>query len=122
MKHIILSILLLLATPAYAVTLQPGQFLSSIDAAQIDTIILKYDRDENGIQVLTTVVVKVFLYKAGTVVAQQAIELPITQFSAQSVTNLTNFGQVILDKYLQAKGLVKSCQINSRLMNKLVPG
>ena len=106
-KYILALAFIFITTSVYAVPLQPGQFLSSIDAAQIDTILLKYDRDENGIQVLTTVVIKVFLYKAGTVVAQQAIELPVTQFPTQSITNLTNFGQVILDKYLQAKGLVK---------------
>ena len=106
-KYILVLAFIFITTPIQAVTLQPGQFLSSIDAAQIDTILIKYARDENGIQTLASVVVKVFLYKAGTVVAQQAIELPITKFPAQSVTDLTNFGQVILDKYLQAKGLVK---------------
>lgn len=102
MKQIIVLLLLLLINCASAratsITPQP---LISIDAVQIERIQLIY----NEVGSITSVLIRVLLFKSGTQVVQQAIEVPITAFSDATITNLNTFAATLLTKYLAAKGI-----------------
>ena len=106
MKYIILSMLLLLAMPVYAVTLQPGQSLVPVNEVQLNNIQLIYETVD-GQQVLTHAVVRVSLYKDGTLITTQNLNVLVSSFPANVVTNLNSFGTAILNKYLQSRNLVQ---------------
>ena len=107
LKYILVLVVLLITIPVYAVTLSTTQWLYPVNEARIDRVQIIYAVDDAGTQAMNTVTLRVNLYNSGTLVANQAIDVPVSQLPAAVVTNLNNFCNTLLDKYLQAKGLVK---------------